>query len=78
MRLHRGVAMLAVSAGPSDPAAGPVAEPGHARQCKPSYHAGLDGIRGLSILAVLLFHGGVSWAGGGFLGVEAFFVLRAT
>ena len=42
---------------------------------KPSYHAGLDGIRALSIVAVLLFHGGVPWAGGGFLGVEAFFVL---
>jgi peptidoglycan/LPS O-acetylase OafA/YrhL len=40
-----------------------------------SYHGALDGIRALSIVAVLLFHGGVRWAGGGFLGVEAFFVL---
>ncbi len=36
---------------------------------------GLDGLRGIAILAVLLFHGGVPWATGGFLGVEAFFVL---
>jgi peptidoglycan/LPS O-acetylase OafA/YrhL len=39
------------------------------------YHGGLDGIRALAIVAVLLYHGGVVWAGGGFLGVEAFFVL---
>jgi peptidoglycan/LPS O-acetylase OafA/YrhL len=39
------------------------------------YHAGLDGLRALAVLGVLLYHGGVSWAGGGFLGVEAFFVL---
>ena len=39
------------------------------------YYGGLDGIRALAILAVLLYHGGVAWADGGFLGVEAFFVL---
>jgi peptidoglycan/LPS O-acetylase OafA/YrhL len=39
------------------------------------YYGGLDGIRALAIAAVLLYHGGVAWAGGGFLGVEAFFVL---
>jgi peptidoglycan/LPS O-acetylase OafA/YrhL len=35
----------------------------------------LDGVRGVAVIAVLLFHGGVSWAKGGFLGVDAFFVL---
>jgi peptidoglycan/LPS O-acetylase OafA/YrhL len=35
----------------------------------------LDGIRAIAVIGVLLFHGGVSWAGGGFLGVDAFFVL---
>jgi peptidoglycan/LPS O-acetylase OafA/YrhL len=40
-----------------------------------AYQPGLDGLRALSIIAVLLYHGGVSWARGGFLGVEAFFVL---
>ncbi len=35
----------------------------------------LDGLRGVSVLAVLAFHGGLTWARGGFLGVDAFFVL---
>ncbi len=36
---------------------------------------GLDGIRAVAVLGVLAFHGGVSWAGGGLLGVDMFFVL---
>ena len=35
----------------------------------------LDGLRGLAVAAVLLFHGGFGWAGGGFLGVSIFFTL---
>ena len=35
----------------------------------------LDGIRAIAIIAVLLFHGGLSWMAGGFLGVDVFFVL---
>lgn len=40
-----------------------------------THHPGLDGLRGIAVLAVLLYHGGVSWLPGGFLGVEVFFVL---
>ena len=40
-----------------------------------AYHPALDGVRALSVAAVLLFHGGVGASGGGFLGVDAFFVL---
>ncbi|HLF73326.1 MAG TPA: acyltransferase family protein, partial [Anaerolineales bacterium] len=40
-----------------------------------SYISGLDGIRGLAVLAVLCYHAGARWALGGFLGVETFFVL---
>jgi peptidoglycan/LPS O-acetylase OafA/YrhL len=35
----------------------------------------LDGIRAIGIILVLFFHGGFSWAGGGFFGVDVFFVL---
>ena len=40
-----------------------------------SYYGGLDGLRALAIIAVLVYHGGVAGTTGGFLGVEAFFVL---
>jgi peptidoglycan/LPS O-acetylase OafA/YrhL len=35
----------------------------------------LDGIRALAVLAVLFYHAGISWLGGGLLGVDVFFVL---
>ena len=39
------------------------------------YLPALDGIRGVAVIAVLLFHAGYGWAKGGFLGVTVFFVL---
>jgi peptidoglycan/LPS O-acetylase OafA/YrhL len=48
------------------------AKPGRVRL---PHHGGLDGLRGLAVVAVIMYHSGVSWAGGGFLGVEVFFVL---
>ncbi|HEX8959580.1 MAG TPA: acyltransferase family protein, partial [Solirubrobacterales bacterium] len=35
----------------------------------------LEGLRGVAILLVLLFHAGVPWAQGGYVGVDVFFVL---
>ena len=39
------------------------------------YVPGLDGLRALAVIAVLLYHAGPRWAPGGFLGVEVFFVI---
>ena len=39
------------------------------------YVPALDGLRALAVVAVLLYHGDVSWMPGGFLGVEVFFVI---
>jgi peptidoglycan/LPS O-acetylase OafA/YrhL len=39
------------------------------------YLPGLDGMRGLSVAAVMVYHANPSWLPGGFLGVEVFFVI---
>lgn len=39
------------------------------------YISGLDGLRALSVLAVILYHLHIGWIDGGFLGVTVFFVL---
>src|SRR5215207_6875703 len=39
------------------------------------YLPGLDGLRALAVIAVLLYHSGLPWFPGGFLGVEVFFVI---
>ena len=42
---------------------------------KMGYQPGLDGLRALSVVAVILYHGGFTWMHGGFFGVEVFFVV---
>jgi peptidoglycan/LPS O-acetylase OafA/YrhL/lysophospholipase L1-like esterase len=39
------------------------------------YVPGLDGLRALAVIAVIVYHANRSWLGGGFLGVEVFFVI---
>jgi peptidoglycan/LPS O-acetylase OafA/YrhL len=39
------------------------------------YLPGLDGLRAISVIAVLLYHADMPWLNGGFLGVEVFFVI---
>lgn len=39
------------------------------------YLPGLDGIRALAVIGVLLYHADLAWIPGGFLGVDVFFVL---
>jgi peptidoglycan/LPS O-acetylase OafA/YrhL len=40
-----------------------------------TYQPALDGVRAVSVIAVLLFHGGVGWMSGGYVGVSVFFTL---
>ena len=39
------------------------------------YQPALDGLRGVAVTLVLLFHGGFSWMTGGYVGVSVFFTL---
>jgi peptidoglycan/LPS O-acetylase OafA/YrhL len=46
------------------------------RNPKPmGYQPGLDGLRAISVVAVIFYHAGFGWMHGGFLGVEVFFVV---
>lgn len=39
------------------------------------YFPALDGLRAVAVMAVLVYHSGIGWLPGGFLGVEVFFVI---
>ena len=39
------------------------------------YLPGLDGLRALAVLAVVVYHANHTWLEGGYLGVEVFFVI---
>src|SRR3984957_15063412 len=45
------------------------------REVSFSFVPGLDGLRAIAVLGVILFHGGAPLIGGGFMGVNMFFVL---
>jgi peptidoglycan/LPS O-acetylase OafA/YrhL len=44
-------------------------------ELKMGYQPALDGLRAISVIAVILYHANISWLPGGFLGVEVFFVV---
>ena len=45
------------------------------QQVSLAHHRGLDGLRGVAVILVIIFHSGLSWLPGGFLGVSVFFTL---
>ena len=47
----------------------------HAAPRASGYLPGLDGLRAVSVIAVLLYHADLEWLNGGFFGVEVFFVI---
>ena len=53
----------------------PPSRTGYRRINRFAHRPALDGLRGLAVAGVLLFHHGIDWAVGGYLGVSAFFTL---
>ncbi|ARJ52020.1 acyltransferase family protein [Staphylococcus lutrae] len=45
------------------------------RTIKPRYMPGLDGLRAIAVIAILIYHLNPQWLPGGFLGVDTFFVI---
>jgi len=64
-------------AAPSRPMPRPVARPKQPKPERPrmGYQPALDGVRAISVIAVILYHAGFEWMHGGFFGVEVFFVV---
>ena len=65
------VARVAPPERPGDP----VAQPDAPTAVQGRHLPALDGVRGVAVIGVILYHLGYSWASGGYLGVDLFFVL---
>lgn len=76
MRFKPGKSQVKDSAPPKPESVPQQSDTGKDPAKKPRYQLrGLDGIRALAALAVLVYHVAPNWLPGGFLGVDVFFVL---
>ncbi len=60
---------------PTSPDVAPNVREDTTRISRVPYLAGLDGMRALAVIAVMIYHANSTWLPGGFLGVEMFFVI---
>ena len=61
---------------PTPASAAPLTDPALGEQInRVPYLPGLDGLRAIAVVAVMVYHANSSWLSGGFLGVEVFFVI---
>jgi hypothetical protein len=77
VRLHpQGEELFARAPATAEPPPQVVADPAPAppRRGIPHFPA-LEGLRGLAVVGVVLFHARIGWMQGGFLGVSTFFTL---
>ena len=67
--------LVALDPSPSSARRGRCRRTGRCGQRRFGHQPGLDGLRALSVIAVILYHGGFPWIHGGWVGVEVFFVV---
>ncbi len=66
---------MSIAPPPVAPVAAQHAPPGDVLISRVPYSPGLDGMRAIAVVAVMIYHANAAWLPGGFLGVEMFFVI---